>query len=303
VKFTLICNPSAGGGKAKRALDAALEVLRRRGAESRVLESTSAQHLRELVREARATQPDAVVSVGGDGTAHHVVNCLFGGDVPLGIIPVGRGNDLARGLGIPPDPRAAAEILLGGKVRIIDLARARMADQTTGQGGEPSQLYACIGGVGFDSVVTRYANDHAPKIHGRFAYVWGILRCLWFYRPQPLVLTAEEQKFSGDVMFAVVGNNATYGDGVKLLPRARLDDGLLDVCIVPAMGKVELLRWVRRAYRGEHLQHPRIVYFQSRRITLRSSARLELFGDGEFLQELPATIEVIPNALRVIAPG
>ena len=284
-------------------MDAALEVLRRGGAKPCVLESNSAQHLRELARDACAAQPDAVVSVGGDGTIHHVLNGLYPGEVPLGIIPVGRGNDLARGLGIPPDLRAAAEILLRGKVRIIDLARARMADPSAGHGGEPSQVYACIGGVGFDSVVTRYANDHAPRIHGRFAYVWGILRCLWFYRPQPLELTTDEQNFFGDIMFAVVGNNPTYGDGVKMVPRARLDDGLLDVCIVPAMGKVELLRWVRRAYRGEHLQHPRIVYFQSRRVTLKSAARLELFGDGEFLQELPATIDVIPSALRVIAPG
>ena len=87
-----------------------------------------------------------------------------------------------------------------------------------------------------------------------------------------------------------------------MAPRARLDDGLLDVCIVPEMGKFELLRWVPRAYRGEHLAHPRIVYFQARKITLESPSRLELFGDGEFIQELPATIEVVPRALRVIVP-
>ena len=90
---------------------------------------------------------------------------------------------------------------------------------------------------------------------------------------------------------------------MKITPRARLDDGLLDVCIVPAMGKWELLRWVPRAYRGAHLAHPRIIYFQARRITLKSAAPLELFGDGEYLRELPVTIEVVPRALRVIAPS
>lgn len=303
VKLTILCNPTAGGGKARRVLGAALEILRRGGVDPRVLESSSAQHLMELAREARAAQPDAVVGVGGDGTIHYVLNGLFPSEVPLGIIPVGRGNDLARGLGIPTDPRRAAEILLKGKVRRVDLARARNADQSAGQDEGPSTVYACIGGVGFDSVVTRYANDHAPRIHGRFVYILGILRCLWFYRAQPLELTTDEQNFSGDIMFAVVCNNPTYGDGVKIAPRARLDDGLLDVCIVPAMGKLELLRWVRRAYRGKHLEHPRIVYFQTRRVTLRSAARLEVFGDGEFLQELPATIEVIPNALRVVVPA
>ena len=303
MKLTILCNPSAGGGKTRRVLDAALEVLRRGGVEPRVLESNSAQHLLELAREARAAQPDAVVSVGGDGTAHYVLNGLFPGEVPLGIIPVGRANDLARGLGIPSDPRQAAEILLKGKVRQMDLARACSANQTAGQDDGRSTVYACIAGVGFDSVVTRYANDHARRIHGRYAYIWGILRCLWSYRPQPLDLSSDEQSFSGDLMFAVVCNNSTYGDGVKMAPRALLDDGRLDVCIVPAMGKLELLRWVRRTYRGKHLDHPRIVYFQARRITLRSAARLELFGDGEFLLELPATIEVVPSALRVIVPA
>lgn len=88
-----------------------------------------------------------------------------------------------------------------------------------------------------------------------------------------------------------------------MTPPARLDDGLLDVCIVPAMSKLEFLCWLPRAYRGRHLAHPRIVYFQARNIALTSGARLELFGDGEFMQELPATIEVVPRALPVMVPN
>jgi len=87
-----------------------------------------------------------------------------------------------------------------------------------------------------------------------------------------------------------------------MAPRARLDDGMLDVCIVPAMGKLELLRWIPSAYRGEHLAHPRIQYFQASQVILSSPSRLELFGDGEFMQELPAAIEAVPRALRVIVP-
>ena len=87
-----------------------------------------------------------------------------------------------------------------------------------------------------------------------------------------------------------------------MTPCAQLDDGLLDVCIIPAMTKFELLQWVPRAYRGNHLAHPGIIYFQARRISLKSPARLEIFGDGEFMQELPATIEVVPQALRVVVP-
>lgn len=300
MKITILSNPTAGGGKARRVLDEAVEVLRRGGVEPHVQESRSPQHLVELACNAREEKPDVVVAAGGDGTVHYVVNGLFPGKVPLGIIPVGRGNDFARGLGIPFNPREAADVLLKGNVREIDLARVRGADDSSRKGETQSIFYACIGGVGFDSVVNQYANDRARRVHGRLAYLWGILRCLKSYRAQRLELISGGQNFSDDIMLAVVGNNTSYGDGVKMTPRARLDDGLLDVCIVPRMSKWELLRWIPSAYRGTHLAHPRIVYFQACSVTLRSAARLELFGDGEFLQELPATIEVIPRALRVV---
>ena len=303
MKIIILFNPSAGGGKAHRLLDQAAEVLRRGGAELQILESRSPQHLVELARDAREEKPDVVVAAGGDGTVHYILNGLFPSAVPLGIIPVGRGNDLARGLGIPLAAPEAAEVLRKGKVREIDLARVRGADKTLQKDGTQSIVYACIGGVGFDSVVNRYANERARRVHGRLAYIWGILRCLKSYQAQPLEITSDAQNYSGEIMLAVVGNNTSYGDGVKVTPRARLDDGLLDVCIVPAMGKWELLRWVPSAYRGTHLAHQRIIYFQASRITLRSSAHLELFGDGEFLQELPATIEVVPRALRVVVCG
>jgi diacylglycerol kinase (ATP) len=303
VKITILINPSAGGGKARRVLDEAAEVLRHGGVEPRVRESRSSEHLVQLAREAREEQPDILVSAGGDGTTHYVLNGLFPSKVTLGIIPVGRGNDLARGLGIPSHPRKAAEVLLQGKVREIDLARVRRVKDAAPSGEGVSSVYACIAGVGFDSVVNRYANDRAHRLHGRFAYAWGILRCLKSYRPQFLSLNSDERTFHDEVIFAVIGNNTSYGDGVRIAPRARLDDGLLDVCIVPAMSKWELVRWIPRTYRGKHLAHPRIVYFQARSVTLNSPARLELFGDGEFLQELPAIVEVVPRALRVVVPS
>lgn len=299
MRITILLNPSAGGSKARRTLDEAVEVLRRGGVEPQILESHNSQHLVELARGAREMKPDVVVAAGGDGTVHYVVNGLFPSDIPLGIIPAGRGNDFARGLGIPFGPHQAAEVLLKGNTREIDLAQVRSAEDPSQKGDTPSVVYACIGGVGFDSVVNRYANARARRVHGRLAYLWGILRCLKSYRAQPLELISDRQNYSGEIMFAVVGNNTSYGDGVRMTPQARLDDGLLDVCIIPRMSKWELLRWIPSAYRGTHLAHPRIVYFQASRITLRSAASLELFGDGEFLQELPATIKVMGRALRV----
>ncbi len=268
----------------------ALEILRHAGMELQIRESRDSQHLLELTRQAREERPDIVVSAGGDGTHHYVLNGLAESDIPLGLLSIGSGNDFAKGLGLPIEPRGAAAVLLSGRIRQIDLARVGPT------------VYGCIAGVGFDSVVNRFVNDRVRHVHGSLAYAWGILRCLGPYRPQPLEIRSDGQNFSGEVMFAVVGNSVAYGGGLKMTPRARLDDGLLDVCIVPAMGKLELLRWVPRAYRGEHLAHPRIIYFQARKISLSSPASLEIYGDGEFIQKLPATVEVSPRALRVIVP-
>jgi len=290
VRFTILLNPSAGRRRARRRLARALDVLRRAGAELRIEESISPEHLVELARRARDKNPDVVVSAGGDGTHHYALNGLVGGEVPLGILSLGSGNDFSRALGIPVEPGAAARTLLEGDARRIDVARVGSA------------VYGCVAGVGFDSVVNRYANERVRYVSGSPAYTWAILRCIGPYRPQRLELRSDGRNFSGEIMFAVVGNTTSYGGGLKITPRARPDDGLLDVCIVPAMGKFELLRWVPRAYSGAHLKHPRILYFQARKITLASPSRLELFGDGEFLQELPATIEVVPRALRVVVP-
>jgi diacylglycerol kinase (ATP) len=207
------------------------------------------------------------------------------------LLPLGTGNDFAKGVEMPMDLYAAATALLNGHVREIDLARVG------------ATIYACIAGVGFDSTVTRYANERAQWLSGSLAYTWSLLCCMPEYRPQQLEIIADGESYSGEVLFAVVGNNSSYGGGIRLAPRAELDDGMLDVCIVPYMSRLELLRWVPRAYRGEHLNHPQIKYFQAHKITLRATSRMELFADGEFLQELPATIEVVPRALRVIAPG
>lgn len=290
MRLIILLNPSAGRQRARRRFSKALEVLRSKGAEPDIQESRSREHLIELARQAAEAKPELVVSAGGDGTHHYVINGLAGSSVPLGILSLGSGNDFANGLGVPLEPRAAAGTLLDGVPRTIDLARVG------------TRFYGCIAGAGFDSVVTRFANERVHWVHGSPAYAWSILRCLKYYRPHRVEIRSSARDYSGDVIFVTVGNSVSYGGGVKMAPQARLDDGLLDVCVVPKMSRLELLRWVPSAYRGQHLRHPRIEYFQAAQVTLESASRLELFGDGEFLQELPATIEAVRGALRVIVP-
>jgi diacylglycerol kinase (ATP) len=291
VRIIVLLNPSSRRGRARRLLEPALEVFRQQRVRFDVRISLSAQHLAALADAAANEKPDAIVSAGGDGTHHHVINGLYRSRTPLGLLPLGTGNDFAKGLGIPMDLGAAASALLRSPVREIDLAQAGQV------------VFCCIAGAGFDSTVTAYANQRARWLSGPLAYAWSLLCCMREYRPQQLEVIADGQSYSGKVLFAVVGNNCSYGGGIRMAPRAKLDDGLVDVCIVPYIDRLELLRWFPRTYRGEHLHHPRIKYLQARKIRLIAASRMELYGDGEFLQELPVTIEVLPRALRVIAPN
>ena len=229
MRVIILLNPTAKRGKARVLLERALKVFRRENVQFDVRQSQSSRHLTELAKTAAEEKPDLIVSAGGDGTHHYVINGLFGSEVPLGFLPMGTGNDFGNGVGMPPDVQSAAAAVLTGQVRAIDVARAG------------TTIYGCIAGMGFDSTVTRYANEHARWLNGSLAYTWSLLRCMHEYRPQQLEIITEGESFSGDVVFAVVGNNVSYGGGIRLAPRAKLNDGLLDICVVPYMSRLELL--------------------------------------------------------------
>jgi diacylglycerol kinase (ATP) len=301
VRIIILHNPASGRRKGREKFLGALARFHNLGVQPEVQESRDPQHLVELARQAAAEKPDVVVSAGGDGTHHYVLNGIFGSDVPLGVLSVGSGNDFATGLGIPLEPSIAASALIYGRPWQIDVARVASPRDPASQEAE-TRVYACIAGAGFDAIVTRFANDHVHRVHGSAAYAWSILRCLKFYRPFAVDLHSQASNFSGNVIFVTIGNSTRYGGGLKMAPHARLDDGLLDVCVVMEMSKLELLRWIPNAYRGTHLKNPRILYFQTDKVTLHSQSRLELFGDGEFIQELPAIIEAVPRSLNVIVP-
>lgn len=160
MRLIILLNPSAGRNNAGREIRIALELLRAAGVQFELQESRSAAHLLELAQQAQEEKPDLIVSAGGDGTHHYVINGLQGSGIPLGLLPIGSGNDFAKGVGVPLDLRAAAAALLRGRVREVDLARVGAA------------VYACIAGVGFDSVVTRYANERVRWMGGSWAYAW-----------------------------------------------------------------------------------------------------------------------------------
>lgn len=294
----LLLNPAARAGAHTGAATRAAERLRAAGHRVAIISGGSAAESSALLRAALEVGTDAVVVAGGDGTVSLALQELAGTGVPLGIVPCGTGNDMAAALGVADlDADAAADAVIAGRVRTIDLARIIRPDGT-------SVRYGTVLASGFDSKV----NDRANRMRwprGRSRYTLAILAEFVTLAGTPFVLELDladgsTRTVEGDLVMATVGNGRTYGGGIPICPDAALDDGLLDVTIVRPAGRLRLLRLLPRVYRGTHTGLPEVSTFRAHRVRLASPG-VTAYADGDPVGALPLQIEVEPRALRVFA--
>ncbi len=291
MKILTIINPSAGQTKAQKSIKTLPGLYRRYNLESTICISQSAEHVQQLAAQAVQDTYDIVAVCGGDGTLHHAINGLQGSQTALGILPMGSGNDLAGALGIPTNLDAACQILKQGHHRGLDLA-------DTGR-----RVYACIAGVGLDSEVGKRTRHRPAWIRGKLIYPYAVLRSIFTFRPKFLRLVHDGGVFEGEILIAVVGNTRQYGGGMRIVPQADPEDGFLDVCIVRPMSQWYLLKAFPSVFTGKHVLDPHVIVLRTQSVRLETHEPLEVFGDGEFLEQTPSQINVRRNALQVIAPG
>jgi diacylglycerol kinase (ATP) len=255
---------------------------------------------KELVASATreiAKKPDALIVVGGDGMVNLGVNLVAGTGVPLGLIPAGTGNDMARALGIPHEDQAAAlDVLieaLNYPARVID------AGLVTDAAGE-TRWFGCMLSAGFDSIVNERANRmQHPK--GASRYTIAMLLELVTLKPIQYKITHDGETFdSGGVMMSV-GNGVSLGGGMKVTPTALLDDGLLDILVVGPLTRIQFLRIFPKVFAGTHIEDPRVRIVKARKIRIEADGVIA-YTDGERFAPLPIDIEVKPGALKVFAP-
>jgi len=294
----LLMNPAARAGAHTGAAMRTAERLRAAGHRVSVISGGSATESSALLRTALDLGTDAVVVAGGDGTVSLAIQQLAGGDVPLGIVPAGTGNDLANTLGMRDlDADAAADAVIAGDTRTIDLARVTRADGT-------SVLYGTVLASGFDSKV----NDRANRMRwprGHMRYNIAILVEFMRLRGIPFEIELEleggtRERIAGELVMATVGNGRSYGGGIPICPDADLEDGLLDVTLVRPAGRLKLLRLLPRVYRGTHTSIDEVSTYRARSARL-ASAGVTAYADGDPLGSLPLHVEVVPRALRVFA--
>jgi diacylglycerol kinase (ATP) len=287
-EIAVLVNPTAGRGRGARAARVAVTVLRERGHRVRELVGRDGDEAADLAARAVAAEPDGLVVVGGDGMVHLALQQTAGSPVPLGVVPAGTGNDVARYLGVPRrDAHAAAAIVADGHVRKIDLARAG------------SVHYVTVLAAGFDSKVNERANA-MTRPRGQMRYNLAVAAELRTFRPIRFALELDGVRRDVDAMLVAVGNGPSYGGGLRMCEGAVLDDGLLDVVLIKPVSKVELVKVFPRLFKGTHVTHPQYEHHRVTRVSLAAPG-ISAYADGERLGGLPMTVEVAPRALTVFA--
>ena len=290
MKLALIVNPAAGGGRARRALAEVQQELTRLGLEHRAELTRGLDHARELASVA-STAGEVAVAFGGDGLVSAVAGALKYSDGVLGVLPGGRGNDLARTLGISLQPRAACGVLATGVVRSLDLCEV------------DGKTFIGIASCGFDSDANRIAN-RARLVRGNLVYAYGALCALITWRPATFTVALDD-----DVRRTVTGysvaaaNSKAYGGGMLLAPDASLQDGLLDVVIVSHTPKLRFLRLLPTVFSGAHVKQDNVEVLRGRIVQISASRPFTMYADGDPIAELPVTVRALPGAVRAIVPA
>lgn len=301
-RFAFLVNPSSGGGAAPKVVVPLARVLREAGASVDVTYTTSAAETPDLVAGAVADGA-VVVSVGGDGMLSSVAGAVAERGGVLAVVPAGRGNDFARMLAVPHDTAGQARLLLDGETRSIDLLRATRADGTTHV--VAGSVYAGVDAKAGEIV------DRSHWLPSQLQYPLAAVRALATYRPLRCVLEVDGVRSEHHAATVVVANSRYYGKGMAIAPDASLDDGLLDVIVIEAAGRLDLIRALPKVYDGGHVALDEVIVQTGRRVTLSGSHRggrpVPVGADGESLGPLPAeasaplTVELVPGAVRVLA--
>ncbi len=257
----------------------------------------------ELTKRALKEGYEMIVGVGGDGTNNEIINGFFEAEQAINpeavyaMICRGTGSDLIKTLGIPRDPARAARVLAGNETRRIDLGRMSFRDH---QGREARRYFINITSFGIGGEVDERVNRTTKAFGGRVSFLYGSIRAYFSYENKSVNIEIDNDSQGESKVFNVaVANGQYFGGGMRVAPRARLDDELFDIVIMGDLSFLESVRMGRMIYKGEHIGLPKIESFRGKKLSATSEQRVLLDVDGEQPGMLPVSVEIIPGAIRV----
>jgi diacylglycerol kinase (ATP) len=299
-----LVNPASANGSTGRRWPEIARAAAAQGLAGDALISEAPGHLAELAARAAAGGARTLVVVGGDGSVHETVNGLVGADggaeVELAVLPRGTGKDFVRSLRIPPDLRAAIAVARDGRVRTVDVGRARFV-ASDGSGAEA--YFANFAGAGISGAIARRANASSKAAGGRVSFLVATVAVFARWKSATVSADVDGTRRAGQ-MFEVLAMNGDYAaGGMWVTPEAEPDDGRLDVLLIGDVTKADFIRTFPKIYRGKHLAHPKIEVLRGGAVDVDSDVPLPIVLDGEQPGTTPARFEIVPAALRVRVPG
>jgi diacylglycerol kinase family enzyme len=231
------------------------------------------------------------------------------------VVPHGSGNDFAVALGVRTRDDALEAWKKfgggGGTVRSVDVGRIT----PLGEPGAAPAFYCCVAGAGVDSEANRRANAQPAWLRRNGGYTLAALQAIFSFKPLQVTLQATGASpanpaageppapaISEPGWMVVFANAPTYGGGMRIAPRAELDDGKLDVCFLRRTGRFSLLRLFPKVFSGAHISRPEVAYFQAAGLRVETQSPLDVYADGEYVCHTPVEVGILPGALRVIVP-
>lgn len=291
-------NPNAGGGLRRSRLAKVKALLSARSFRVEYVFTESREEMESRVRAAISSGSQVLLAMGGDGTLHALLNAAYGREVVLGVLPAGGGNDFAAQLGLPKNLMAAATAITSAQPRCVDVLRARTADGR-------ARLYLGGGGLGLDADSARYVGGVYAHLPGRLRYIAAALRALREFKPLRVRAEFPGSKIptlDAQVFVAGVLNTRSYGAGLRLAPDARIDDGLLTTLFVKHLSAWQVLGALPRLVTRGDLPDSYVTRVSASCVRLTTDRECLFHGDGEILGPAPVDIEVLPRAVRVLAP-
>ena len=307
MKTGVIANPRSAGGRTGKRWERLRRALESRLGDVEIRFTERAGHATQLARDLLLCGCDRIIGVGGDGTFNEIANGFMDHDQPirpgacLGIVPTGTGGDLQRSLELPSNPAQAIEVLSETVPMEIDLGKITFRAY---DGQTRTRYFVNLSSFGMGGEVSAQAKNFLGVFGGKAAFLWATFKVILAYRGKKVELTLDDwsrpRRYS--VLNVAVGNGPFHGGGMYVCPRARFNDGLLEVTIIDDLGLLTLLKDVRYLYNGNIYEHPKCHHFRAKKIVAASPVETRIEVDGEPLGTLPVEISVLPRCLRVLVP-
>ncbi len=301
LNWGLIVNPNAGSGKCKKNWPTIQKLTKRAKIEFDAEFTEKKGHAIELTKEFIEKGYRKLIVVGGDGTLNEVVNGIFyqkhidPKEFTLGMIPVGTGNDWCRTFHVPTKYIDAIKMIRDEKTVVQDIGRINFHNNEF-----PERFFANVAGIGFDANVAHAANKLKDQGKGNaLSYMLILLKTLLKYNSKSMELDIGEHQFKERMFSIGIGIGKYNGGGMKQLPNAIANDGLLDITIIKKISKWTVVKELKGLYDGSFINHPKIEALQHQEVSFALN-KLEIEADGESIGKGPKDFGILPKALRVV---